>query len=125
ANDLRGDGERRRLACWAMGHGGDALAIEMVECRTLVKWRARARAHPAQLPLQSTEFNDLRCQDCHFVTATVVPRLGSDSIRNSSTSRRIPGSPRPRPPEVEKPSRMASLTSAIPGPSSWATIRIP
>jgi hypothetical protein len=44
---------------------------------------------------------------------------------NSSTSLRTPGKPIPRLPEVEKPSRSACSTSAIPGPSSRAVIWIP
>src|SRR5262245_7829210 len=36
----------------------------------------------------------------HFTSVTVVPAPGAVSIWNSSTSRRAPGSPRPRPPPV-------------------------
>ena len=34
----------------------------------------------------------------HFVIVTVVPRPGSETMSNSSISRREPGSPSPRPP---------------------------
>src|SRR5580658_2817995 len=43
----------------------------------------------------------------HFFTVTIVPPPGSETISNSSIKRRTPGSPRPRLPDVEKPSRMA------------------
>src|SRR6267378_2316138 len=43
----------------------------------------------------------------HFFTATIVPRPGWEVISNSSIKRRTPGSPSPRLPEVEKPSRSA------------------
>src|SRR5580692_3184585 len=43
----------------------------------------------------------------HFFTVTIVPWPGSEAISNSSISRRTPGRPSPRLPEVEKPSRMA------------------
>src|SRR2546429_6701358 len=43
----------------------------------------------------------------HFFTTTLVPWPGLESISNSSIRRRTPGSPRPRLPEVEKPSRKA------------------
>src|SRR5207249_9285424 len=61
----------------------------------------------------------------HLRTVTVVPLLKSDVISNSSISRRVPGRPRPRPPEVEYPSCIASPMSGIPGPSSAATTSIP
>src|SRR5207249_5239634 len=56
----------------------------------------------------------------HFFTTTLVPWPGLESISNSSIRRRTPGSPRPRLPEVEKPSRKAWLTLGIPGPVSEA-----
>ena len=43
----------------------------------------------------------------HFFTVTIVPRPGSEVISNSSISRRTPGSPSPRLPDVENPSRSA------------------
>jgi len=43
----------------------------------------------------------------HFFTVTIVPRSISETISNSSIKRRTPGSPRPRLPDVEKPSLMA------------------
>src|SRR2546422_6983239 len=61
----------------------------------------------------------------HRRTVTVVPLPKSEMISNSSISRRVPGRPRPRPPEVEYPSCMASVTSGIPGPSSTATTSTP
>src|SRR5438876_5012546 len=54
----------------------------------------------------------------HFFTVTVVPRPTSETMSNSSVSRLTPGSPRPRPPEVEKPLSMAWGILGIPGPSS-------
>src|SRR3989441_11358929 len=61
----------------------------------------------------------------HRRTVTVVPLPKSETISNSSISRRVPGRPRPRPPEVEYPSCMASGRSGIPGPSSVATTSTP
>src|SRR2546423_831790 len=40
-------------------------------------------------------------QNLHFVTVTVVPSSRFDTIWKSSTIRRTPGSPSPRPPDVE------------------------
>jgi hypothetical protein len=51
---------------------------------------------------------DHRLSYClHFFTATVVPLPSWEVISNSSIKRRTPGSPSPRLPEVEKPSRSA------------------
>src|SRR5206468_3004286 len=61
----------------------------------------------------------------HFFTVTVVPRPTAETMSNSSVSRLTPGSPRPRPPEVEKPLCSARATLGIPGPSSRATTMIP
>src|SRR6185436_18006823 len=61
----------------------------------------------------------------HLVTVIVVPRPSSDTSSNSSMMRRTPGRPRPKPPEVEYPSCIASRVSAIPGPASRAMIAIP
>src|SRR5258706_5814726 len=61
----------------------------------------------------------------HLVTVTVVPWPGPVTITNSSIKRRTPGKPKPKLPEVEKPSRSACRASAIPGPSSEATIIMP
>src|SRR5437016_14493206 len=61
----------------------------------------------------------------HFFTTTLVPWARLESISNSSIRRRTPGSPRPRLPEVEKPSRKAWLTLGIPGPVSEAVTVIP
>src|SRR5205085_1703275 len=58
-------------------------------------------------------------------TVTRVPRPTSDSISNSSTSRREPGSPLPSPRPVEKPSRMAAAMSGMPGPASSKMSRSP
>src|SRR6266481_5880180 len=56
---------------------------------------------------------DHRLSYCfHFFTATVVPRPGWEVISNSSIKRRTPGSPSPRLPEVEKPSRVENPSSA-------------
>src|SRR3989475_4816707 len=55
----------------------------------------------------------------------VVPRPSSELTSNSSMRRLAPGSPSPRPPEVEKPSCNASETSRMPGPWSSATTTIP
>src|SRR5437867_1920713 len=60
----------------------------------------------------------------HFFTVTVVPRPTSETMSNSSVSRLTPGSPRPRPLEVEKPFSRARATLGIPGPSSRATTMI-
>src|SRR5439155_1396474 len=46
---------------------------------------------------------------------TVVPRPTAESMENSSTRRRLPGSPSPRLSPVVYPSRMTCSTSAIPG----------
>src|SRR6185437_14756508 len=59
-----------------------------------------------------------RAQRDHLTTMTVVPVPGLESSSNSSTSRRAPDSPRPRPfPDVQ-PSVSARPMSAMPGPSS-------
>ena len=42
-----------------------------------------------------------RCHPLHFLTVTVVPRPSSERISKSSISRRTPGRPRPRLPDVE------------------------
>src|SRR5918911_1905485 len=56
---------------------------------------------------------------------TRVPWPGSDSMRNSSTRRREPGKPLPRPLPVEKPSRIASSRLLMPGPLSSKMRRSP
>src|SRR5205085_1054338 len=61
----------------------------------------------------------------HFFTITFVPWPGLEKISNSSINRRTPGSPSPRLPEVEKPSRKACPTSRMPGPLSEAVTAIP
>src|SRR5919197_6520589 len=61
----------------------------------------------------------------HFFTVTVVPRPACETMSNSSVSRLTPGTPNPRPPEVEKPFSKAWATLGISGPSSRATIMIP
>src|SRR5689334_16992624 len=61
----------------------------------------------------------------HFFTPTFVPWPGLETISNSSINRLTPGNPRPRLPEVEKPSRKAWPTSGMPGPSSVAVTAIP
>src|SRR5438034_10328522 len=61
----------------------------------------------------------------HFFTVTIVPRPGFEVISNSSISRRTPGNPSPRLPEVENPSRRACGMSLIPGPLSDAMIKTP
>jgi len=57
--------------------------------------------------LGNTIFHNRLSYGLHFFTATVVPRPGWEVISNSSIKRRTPGSPSPRLPEVEKPSRSA------------------
>jgi len=57
--------------------------------------------------LRHAVFHQRQIYNFHFFTVTVVPRPGSEVISNSSIKRRTPGSPRPRLPDVEKPSRMA------------------
>src|ERR1700761_8517538 len=61
----------------------------------------------------------------HFTALTTVPTPGSEVTSKSSISRRTPGSPIPRLRLVEYPSCSARPMSAMPGPSSRATIRIP
>src|SRR6476660_9714930 len=61
----------------------------------------------------------------HLIAVTVVPDPGDETISNSSMSRRVPGRPSPRLLAVEKPSCIARLTSAIPGPASRATTDTP
>src|ERR1051325_2343299 len=61
----------------------------------------------------------------HFFTPIVVPWPGLETISNSSIKRRTPGNPKPRLPDVEKPSRKAWRISGMPGPSSAAITRIP
>src|SRR5579859_884622 len=70
-------------------------------------------------------FNEWRVYSFHFVTVTMVPRPSCELMSKSSIRRRTPGRPMPRLPEVEKPSRKASLRSEMPGPSSEATTRRP
>src|SRR3954471_18562069 len=60
----------------------------------------------------------------HLRIVTVVPWPSFVSMSNSSISRRLPGSPRPRPLPVAYPSWNARSTSEIPGPSSRATTTI-
>src|ERR1700676_21728 len=57
--------------------------------------------------LRHAVFHQRQIYNFHFFTVTIVPRPGSEAISNSSIKRRTPGSPRPRLPDVEKPSRMA------------------
>src|ERR1700675_3443670 len=52
-------------------------------------------------------FHQWQIYNFHFFTVTIVPRPGSEAISKSSIKRRTPGRPRPRLPDVEKPSRMA------------------
>src|SRR5882762_6192800 len=66
--------------------------------------------------------SELQGQGSHFVIVTVVPLPALEAMSNSSIRRLTPGNPRPRPPELEYPSRSARVTSAIPGPESLATI---
>jgi hypothetical protein len=54
----------------------------------------------------------------HRVMTTRVPAPGVDVMANSFDKRFAPDSPRPSPPVVVNPSRMASGMSAIPGPAS-------
>src|SRR5438034_215834 len=84
----------------------------------------RARA-PDRLGLAFQIDDGPRGHRSHFFTVTVVPRPTADSMSNSSVSRLTPGSPRPRPPEVEKPLCSARATLGIPGPPSRATTMIP
>src|SRR5262249_4406341 len=68
-----------------------------------------------------TIFEGRWIQSFHFLAATVVPLPSVEWISNSSISRRTPGRPSPRLPDVEKPSRMHWEISSMPGPSSAAT----
>src|SRR5580692_7200839 len=54
----------------------------------------------------------------HFTTTMLVPAPGSEVSSNSSTSRRAPDKPSPRPLPVVQPSVRARLISAMPGPAS-------
>src|SRR5207245_3460593 len=93
----------------------------------------RPRAHPPvavlglprQDHLRHVPLEQARAYRFHFRTVTVVPLPKSEVISNSSMSRRTPGKPSPRLPDVEYPSCMASATSGIPGPSSAATTSTP
>ncbi len=64
------------------------------------------------MPVTRLRFSGHRCGGCapfdirrfhlsHFLTVTVVPCPSSDPMVNSSINRLTPGSPRPKPPEVE------------------------
>src|SRR5258708_39961823 len=64
--------------------------------------------------LHEAHFSGRSCR--HFFTITLVPWPGAEEISNSSINRRTPGRPRPKLPEVEKPSRSACRMSAMPGP---------
>src|SRR6266436_8449875 len=64
--------------------------------------------------LHKAHFSGRSCR--HFFTVTFVPWPGAEEISNSSIKRRTPGSPRPKLPEVENPSRSAWRISAMPGP---------
>src|SRR5690606_827492 len=61
----------------------------------------------------------------HLAMLMRVPAPGELSRSNSSTSRLAPVSPSPRPPPEVQPSVIASLISAIPGPSSRNGSRMP
>ena len=61
----------------------------------------------SQDKLGYTIFDDGGAYGLHFFTATVVPWPGFELISNSSINLRTPGSPIPKLPEVEKPSRNA------------------
>src|SRR5262249_13167179 len=61
----------------------------------------------------------------HRVTTTLVPFPGVESMENSFIRRRAPGSPRPIPVPVVKPSLRAAVTSGMPGPSSTKVSRTP
>ncbi len=50
---------------------------------------------------RNTYLNRRRFHLFHFVVLTVVPSPALDTISNSSISRCTPGSPNPRPPDVE------------------------
>src|SRR5690606_3978610 len=61
----------------------------------------------------------------HLAMLMRVPAPGELSRSNPSTSRLAPVSPSPRPPPEVQPSVIASLISAIPGPSSRNVSRTP
>src|SRR5690625_1180334 len=76
-------------------------------------------------PAEEKLVHDLYSYLKYFVAVTFDPLLLSDFISNSSIRRFTPGSPAPRPPEVEYPSSITLLTSSIPGPVSIAMIQMP
>src|SRR6185437_5364833 len=61
----------------------------------------------------------------HLTTTTLVPLPGLEVSSNSSTTRRAPDRPRPRPTPELQPSVRARSTSAMPGPSSVKPILTP
>jgi len=63
---------------------------------------------------QSSSSGRLPADPDPFRAVTVVPLPNSELISNSSMSRRTPGRPSPRLPDVENPSCMASATPRIP-----------
>src|SRR5437867_5462463 len=83
------------------------------------------RALPGERSRGHAPFDDSGDQRFHFLAVTVVPFPGRESISISSMSRRTPGRPSPRLPDVENPSRIARSTSSMPGPASRATTTIP
>src|SRR5690606_26545284 len=85
----------------------------------------RALRHPPLEPRRrARELVRVRHRS-HFFIVTVVPALGADTSSNSSIRRLAPGSPSPRLLPVEKPSRIASSASGMPGPLSVATTTMP
>src|SRR5256886_13056638 len=74
-----------------------------------------AHACPNRLS-QSSSSRGPQPAHIHLRVVTVVPLPHSELISNSSMIRRTPGRPNPRLLEVENPSRIASVTSRIPGP---------
>src|SRR5210317_1196009 len=84
--------------------------------RVSTKIFAMARADFARV------FQPLVNVHIHLRTVTRVPSPGVDSSENSSIIRFTPGSPSPRVPPELKWSSIAASQSAMPGPSSAASI---
>src|SRR5437899_9800165 len=69
--------------------------------------------------------HDLSAANCHFLAVTLVPLPSSEAMSNSSIRRLTPGRPNPRPVAMEHPSSSALSRSAMPGPSSLASMTTP
>src|SRR5437870_3153546 len=61
----------------------------------------------------------------HFLIVTIVPVFASDTRLKSPIRRFTPCKPRPKPPDVEKPSCITREMLAIPGPLSRANTVMP